>query len=298
VLVGEAVVRQPALIDDLLAGAARAVELGPGGNFWGRLAARRGGSDGLFGPLRSETGSAALQPAARPLVKVCGLTRAADAERAAALGADVLGFVFADSPRRADPALLRELWDLPALKVGVAVSEEGTRLQPLLEEGLLDAVQLHGDESPGQCASLAFPYYKAVRLGQTADVERALAFRCPRVLADAWSPAARGGTGQRIESGLIEAWAERQPLWLAGGIGPENVGEVVRRFAPELIDASSRLESEPGRKDPALLSRFFAQIDQALETAREGAGAEESEREDETRRKSFGKTTGSSGGTE
>ena len=267
-LVGEAVVRRPSLIDELLAGAAQAAAVGPGTDFWGRVAGRLGGRmPGLPAGRRSPDARALPQGPARPLVKICGLTRAADAERAAALGADILGFVFAASPRRAEPALLRELRDLPVLKVGVAVSEEGTRLQHLVDEGLLDAVQLHGDEAPELCSSLAFPYYKAVRLRQPADMEQALRFRCPRVLADAWSPQARGGTGRRIEDGLITAWAARQPLWLAGGIGPDNVGELVRRFSPELIDASSRLESEPGRKDPVRLEQFFGALARASETS-------------------------------
>jgi indole-3-glycerol phosphate synthase/phosphoribosylanthranilate isomerase len=268
-LVGEAVVRRPSLIDELQAGAAQAAPVGPGTDFWGHLAERLGArTPEMPAGFQSHDGRALRQTSTRPLVKICGLTRAADAERATALGADALGFVFAASPRRAEPALLREVRDLPAFKVGVAVSEEGTRLQHLLNEGLLDAVQLHGDEAPDQCSSLAFPYYKAVRLRQPADVEQALRFRCPRVLADAWSPMARGGTGRRIKDELIEAWAARQPLWLAGGIGPDNVGELVRRFSPELIDASSHLESEPGRKDPVRLERFFRAIAQAAQAAR------------------------------
>ena len=270
-LVGEAVVRRPALIGELLrsldpstatpavgAGtvAGTAVSTVPGRhNFWGTLAARLSAH---------RTDQAAPQ---RPLVKICGLTRAADAQAAVALGADLLGFVFAASPRRAEAALLRELRDLPALKVGVAVSEEGTRLQELLDAGLLDAVQLHGDESPGDCAALAFPYYKAIRLRRLEDLEAAQRYRCPRLLADAWSPQARGGTGERADEALVAALAERQPLWLAGGLGPDNIGEVVRRFRPELVDASSRLESEPGRKDPAALAAFFQEVSRAVERA-------------------------------
>jgi indole-3-glycerol phosphate synthase/phosphoribosylanthranilate isomerase len=281
-LVGEAVVRRPALIPQLLGvtrqagrrgsdapgkpvvdGTARpAATAGSREDFWSRVADRLAG--------RLEMRLNGLPAGGRPLVKVCGLTRAADAERAAMLGADLLGFVFAASPRRADPSVLREVRHLPALKVGVAVSEEGTRLQPLLDEGLLDAVQLHGDEAPEQCAELAFPYYKALRIRGPADAPLAARYRCPRVLADAWSADARGGTGRRLEDASITALAERQPLWLAGGIGADNVGLLVRRYAPELIDASSRLEREPGRKEPALLERFFAELRTAVDSAAGG----------------------------
>jgi len=248
-LVGEAVVRRPALIPELLHALDGTPGTAPAGtrDFWGRLA-------GLL------AGRLAGCPAGRPLVKICGITRSRDAERAAALGADLLGFVFADSPRRAHPGLLRELRGLPVLKVGVAVSEEGTRLQELLDQGLLDAVQLHGDEQPGECAALAFPYYKALRLRGPGDAEAAGRYRCPRILVDAWSPDARGGTGRRVGESLIESITGQRPLWLAGGLGPENIAEVVRRARPELVDASSRLESEPGRKDPARLEAFFREL--------------------------------------
>ena len=242
VLVGEAAVRRPERVGELVA--ALVSPLARRG-FWARLAGR-------------------LEPAAgarRPLVKVCGLTRAKDARLAAALGADLLGFVFAPSQRRADPSLLRELGDLVALKVGVVTDPEGTRqAAELLAAGLLDAVQLHGEEAPEQCLAAGFPYYKAVRLRESADVTRLREYACPRVLADAWSAEARGGTGRRVPEDLVEELAGGNPLWLAGGLGPDNIRATVRRWRPELVDASSGLEASPGVKDRAALERFFAEI--------------------------------------
>jgi phosphoribosylanthranilate isomerase len=200
-------------------------------------------------------------------VKVCGITNPADAETAAELGADMLGFVMAPSKRRAEPALLRELAGLDILKVAVVVTERQDgipRLDPavdgLLRDGLLDAVQLHGDESPGECADIAFPYFKALRMRSTAEVEAMAGFRCPRVLADAYSPVASGGTGQRVPAEIIDRIRAERPLWIAGGIGPDNVAEVLRAFRPELIDASSRLEESSGRKDRNKLETFFREI--------------------------------------
>ena len=243
VLVGEAAVRDPGIVPGLLA-AVRAAEAD---GFWPRLCAR----------MRH----------GRPLVKICGITRPDDAERAAALGADVLGFVLAASKRRASPELLRDLRDLPALKVGVVVSgraEAGPRADPevrsLLEEGLLDAVQLHGDERPEECADLAFPYYRAVRVAGPEDIDALRTWRCPRVLLDAYVPGVAGGTGTRIPPALAAAARARGALWLAGGLGPDNIREAVLALAPELVDASSGLESAPGRKDPAKLSRFFEEV--------------------------------------
>ncbi len=267
VLVGETAVKSP----DSVAGLLSAFGPRPG-DFWARLCAR-------------------VKPG-RPLVKICGIARAADAELAAGLGADVLGFVFAQSKRRATPALLRELAGLDVLKVAVVVTGEtagtsagrpGTEnaavldpdVKELLEAGLLHAVQLHGAEQPDECAALAFPYYKAVRVREQADIEAMAGFHCPRVLADAWAAHAAGGTGQQIPMDLSRELAgvarqlagpaagrrERMPLWLAGGLGPDNVGGIIRELSPELVDASSGLEESPGCKDRNKLETYFMEID-------------------------------------
>ena len=130
-----------------------------------------------------------LAGSGRPMIKVCGITRRADAELAVELGADLLGFILAPSPRRARPEAIRALAGLPVLKVGVVVNDV-SEARPLLHDGCLDALQLHGDEQPGECYEIAFPYYKALRVGAPAHLEAEAAYRCPRVLLDAYSPAA------------------------------------------------------------------------------------------------------------
>jgi indole-3-glycerol phosphate synthase/phosphoribosylanthranilate isomerase len=238
VLVGEAAVRSPEAVASLAA--ALGSPLAARG-FWARLTrARRPG---------------------RPLVKVCGITRAQDARLAASLGADLLGFVLAPSPRRAQPALLAELAGLRVPKVGVVTDAAGAaQARELLEAGLLDALQLHGEERPEDCLAAGFPYFKALRLREPADAERAGEYGCPRVLADAWSAEARGGTGRRVPEELVAGLSAQGPLWLAGGLGPDNIRQVLRRWRPELVDASSRLEASPGVKDPTLMEKFFAEI--------------------------------------
>jgi indole-3-glycerol phosphate synthase / phosphoribosylanthranilate isomerase len=242
-LVGETAMSSTRSVPGLLGAFSR----DPDGAFWTRLCRR-------------------MKPG-RPLVKICGITRARDAEAAVELGADALGFVFAESKRRAEPALLRELRELVVLKVAVVVSERrggravmDPRVSALLEEGLLDAVQFHGDEEPAECAALAFPYYKAVRVREAADVDSMAGFHCPRVLADAWSAQATGGTGQKIPAALALAARKAGPLWLAGGLSPENIGQALRELSPELIDASSRLEDSAGHKERAKLEGFFREI--------------------------------------
>ena len=180
--------RSPEAVPALLAGFNGAAKAAPR-DFWKRLyAGRRPG---------------------RPMVKICGITRSQDAEAAVSLGADALGFVLAPSKRRASLEVLRELRDLDCLKVAVVVTERtngSPRLDPdaerAVEEGLVDAVQFHGEEKPDECAALAFPYYKAIRVKGTQDVEAMGMYRCPRVLADAWSADAAGGTGKGSPASL------------------------------------------------------------------------------------------------
>ena len=271
VLVGEAAVRDQDAITGILAGlrgeipgsgpgagagvagAGDAAGGGPARDFWRRLVARR----------RTD----------RPLAKICGITNRADAELAVGLGADVLGFVFADSPRRADPALLEELAglsaglsaELPVLKVAVVVTGGDHGALPkdvggLLERGLVDAVQFHGEEQPAECARQAFPYYRALRFASAAEADAIDGWRCPRVLVDARDASAYGGTGKRVEPEVVRAAAARRPLWLAGGLDDENIRGIASAWKPELVDVSSGLESAPGRKDPERLRRFFREL--------------------------------------
>ena len=243
-------------------GPAAAANATPAGN---RASANAPAPTGFWHDLTSR-----VRP--RPWVKVCGIMRASDAEAAVSAGADLLGFVFAESPRRSSVECVRECAGLPALKVAVVVARDGehaqavlpVEVQELLAEGLLDAVQLHGDETPDECASLAFPYYKALQLRTPADASRIPDFHCPRCLVDAYSRDARGGTGRRLDPAILDEVRAQGPLWVAGGIRPDNVGELVRSFAPELIDVSSGLEDETGFKDETKIRALFSEIDAAV----------------------------------
>ena len=249
-LVGEAAVRNPDAIDGLTRGLGFPVGAR---SFWTRIASLAG--------LR------------RPIVKICGITNAEDAEAAVGCGADLLGFVFADSPRRATPALLADVAHVDALKVAVVVAggahgELDPEVRDLLDAGLIDAVQFHGDETLEECARWGFPYYNAVRVATSADVTRAGDYRCPRVLVDARVDGVYGGSGARVPVDVLRgaadapgsdeaAYVAGRPLWIAGGLTDTNVADVIRAFAPELIDASSGLEREPGRKDHDRMRAFF-----------------------------------------
>lgn len=246
ILVGEGVVRDPELAGRLLAAMAEAKPA----RFWKAIGEK------LYA-VSSGTGERW-----RPLVKVCGLTRAEDAALAADLGADALGFVFYEkSPRRASPEVVRAAGRLDALKIGVVVAGAGREIPPeakaLLDEGFLDALQLHGEETPDQIAAAGTSAYKAIKPRDVSAVARGEEFRCPRVLVDAAAEVS-GGSGQRVDEAILAAW--KKPLWLAGGITPDTVAEIVAAWKPELVDLASGVEEAPGVKSPALLKKFFTEL--------------------------------------
>ncbi len=241
ILVGEAVIKDPKLITDLISGLNTEIKT----NFWNRI----------FSGIEEN----------RPLVKICGLTRIEDAKMAAESGADMIGFVFADSPRRADSEILRGIKNIKIPKAGIVVRGQHGEAEAykLLNEGFIDVIQFHGDEKPAVCYKKAFPYYKALRPRSERDIDAISGYGCPRVLFDTFSKSAYGGSGKRINRSVVNAVKEKYPLWLAGGIGPDNVREIIRDFSPELIDLSSSLEKEPGIKDHGKIRQLFREIDNA-----------------------------------
>lgn len=211
----------------------------------------------------------------RPRVKICGLTSYEDARLALELGADLIGFVLAASPRRVSPAragaIVARLAGEGRLEgrgtVGVFVNESPRAMERAMEEAGLDEAQLHGDESPEDCAALGFPWYKALRIGSAEAARSAIAasWPCARLLADALSASAYGGTGESIglEAALAARDAARErgkEFFLAGGIAPHNVARVLRSIAPAGIDVGSGVEESPGRKSRERLERLFAEI--------------------------------------
>ena len=239
-LVGEAVARSPELAGELLAAWADVDEARRRYGAWKRLYSRY--CDGV------------------PLVKICGITNRADAELAVDAGADLIGFVLAESPRRAGPGIIRECADLPVIKVAVVVLAAGEALPDdiaaLLEEGALDFIQFHGDETADTVRS--WPSYKALRLAHREDAAAMDETGSPAVLVDAFSPDAGGGTGKRLDPALVSAAAGRRRLWIAGGLNPDNVGAIVAEWKPGLVDVSSGVEAEKGLKDDEKLRKFVA----------------------------------------
>ncbi len=246
-LIGESVVRDPKRIPKIRDGLTDGIAaMGAKSRFWERIAFLKGRK--------------------KPIVKICGITNREDAEEAVRCGADILGFIFADSPRETDPGFVRSLAGLEVLKVAVIVDADtdNRRLRDvndLLDARFIDAVQFHGDEPADACFDLSYPYYKAFRLKDEESIMGMRAYHCPRVLIDAYHPALHGGTGKQIDAAIVEEVSKGYDLWIAGGVTQENVAELVRTFSPELIDISSGVESYPGKKDGQRLKLLFDTIE-------------------------------------
>jgi phosphoribosylanthranilate isomerase len=211
-------------------------------------------------------------------VKICGLTEPGPVEQAGRLGAAFLGFVFyPPSPRCVDPALARELVALApegARTVGLVVDASDAEIEALLQAVALDALQLHGHESPERVAEVALRFgcqvIKALRV-ETADDLAALpahAEAADMVLFDAKPPrdaAWPGGHGLPFDWRLLEGLALNRPWLLAGGLHAGNVAQALALTGAPLVDVSSGVESRPGVKDPQKLDAFFAAVARADE---------------------------------
>lgn len=255
ILVGEAVAKNPPLAKDVVG----AFEVGcenARGKFWKKFAERK------------------TEKKVGPLVKICGITREEDGMLATELGADMLGFVFSTTKRLTTEEFVRDFAaklrasrepeNVPLL-VGVITdpnSEEGKTAIRLAQEGVLDAVQFHGIAPAPSNSDI--PYYCAARVGEASDFENVANLRKngePRILLDAKVEGIPGGTGKTIPESLLREQTSDIPLWLAGGITPENVSVICEKFHPELIDVSSGVEEAPGIKDPQKLRELFKKIE-------------------------------------
>jgi phosphoribosylanthranilate isomerase len=195
-------------------------------------------------------------------VKICGLTNLADARAAAAAGADALGFVFyAGSPRCIAVAEAASIVaQLPPFvtTVGVFVNATAQTILDTSQACRLDAVQLHGDESPAFCAMFpGLKVIKAFRVAQETSLDGIERYATCAWLLDSYQPGQHGGTGARFRWEWAQAAVGRgRPVILAGGLTPENVAEAVRLVRPYAVDVSSGVESSPGKKDHARMMGF------------------------------------------
>lgn len=221
-------------------------------------------------------------------VKICGLQDVEVLKSMKHLSLDYIGFVFAPSRRQVTAAsaaaLTAELksWEAGSTPkaAGVFVNPELEDLRELLKSVPLDVIQLHGSESPEFCRAVKalFPQrevWKAISVqgteedgaGDSLAAIEAYAGSVDALLLDTYDPRQRGGSGRTFAWELIPAYREAAaghglPLFVAGGLHPGNVGELLEHYAPDGVDVSSGVESE-GIKDIIKMTAFVERVKQS-----------------------------------
>lgn len=197
----------------------------------------------------------------RTRIKVCGLTRAEDVAVAVEAGADACGFIFAESPRRVS---VDEAFDLvrhvpgSVTRIGVFVDPDFGEARQIARALDLGAAQFCGSESPLDCSGFCVPVVKTIAVGTELVNGVAEPYRgtVAALLLDTYDSQKAGGTSRTFSwraVGELPGWA---PVFVAGGLTPDNVGDVIRILRPYAVDVSSGVESAPGIKDHALIRAF------------------------------------------
>jgi phosphoribosylanthranilate isomerase len=206
-------------------------------------------------------------------VKICGITNVEDGRFAAACGADDLGFNFYDkSSRYVAPEkakLIAGSIGADVLYVGVFVDETVEKVSEIAMLVGLDVIQLHGGEDNGYIDELhlasGLPVIKAFRVGSELDVNKLTSCTADAVLLDKFSAKEMGGTGEAFDWRIAKNISSKvERVYLSGGLTPDNVAEAVRVVRPYAVDACSRLESSPGRKDRNKVAAFIKAAKEAI----------------------------------
>lgn len=193
-------------------------------------------------------------------VKFCGLTAVGDIAAANQLQPDYIGFVFAPKSKRyvtsAAAAQLKQSLSPNIKAVGVFVNESPETVASIVSEGIIDLIQLHGEEDSAYLAKLraltAAPIIKAFVIKNAADVSAALASEADFLLLDAGA-----GEGKNFDWTLIKNFP--RPYFLAGGLNPQNVKSALQHLTPYAVDVSSGIETN-GHKDKNKMATFMQAV--------------------------------------
>ena len=203
-----------------------------------------------------------------PQIKICGLTDPEQAVACAELGADAIGLVFyPKSPRDVtveQAAAITARLPGHVAAVGVFVNPDRETLLQTMEKGGLNAAQLHGSESPEWIndlpSSIRCRVIKALFAERDPELNDAGLYDVKAYLVECGKGRLPGGNAMAWDWAIAEDFAQHYPMILAGGLGPDNVAEAISTCLPDGVDASSGLESGPGRKDMDKVKRFIEQV--------------------------------------
>ena len=199
----------------------------------------------------------------RVKIKICGLTRTEDVQAAVKAGADAVGFVFTASPRRIsidDAIRLGSYVPDGVLRVGLFLDQERSEIERVLSSVQLDLLQFHGNETERECSVFSLPWIKAVAMENADSIKQAERDfpGAAGLLLDSHSKGKRGGSGKQFDWSLWRPVVK--PVWLAGGLNANNVGQAISIFRPFAVDVSSGVETEPGIKDATRMNAFVKAV--------------------------------------
>jgi phosphoribosylanthranilate isomerase len=202
-------------------------------------------------------------------IKICGITNPDDARIAASLGADYVGVIFADSPRRVDLERAKEIRDaVPGTRVvGVFRDQPLEEVVRLSREAGVDLVQLHGSESPEYCDEVFVragkPVIKAFRADRVPGTDELARYATTSYFLFDLDKAPAGGgepaSAERVWQEVSKTRRKGFRVFVAGALDPSNVREAIRRTHAFAVDVCRGVERSPGVKDPEVLARFFAE---------------------------------------
>ncbi len=202
------------------------------------------------------------------LIKICGITSVEDALASVECGATLLGFVFAESPRRAEIDTVKHIRRIvggDVRTVGVFTDESDEVLR-IMEECELTYAQLHGNQSERFAEKLG--HERVIRVARVKDedsIDELANFQCATFyLLDTYVKGTAGGTGETFNWNLaLRAKSLGKPIFLSGGLNAENVGAAVEAVRPFGVDTASGVESSPGKKEHVKIKEFANHVKNA-----------------------------------
>jgi phosphoribosylanthranilate isomerase len=201
-------------------------------------------------------------------IKICGITNLADALKVAELGADYIGFIFAESPRKIknldDLKLITGQLPKSILKVGVFGDQSAESINQIMDTCNLDIAQLHGFADQEFIKKIKYPVFKVLKISDTVPCQEILYFskqeQVQALLVDRYDPKKLGGTGKTFDWKLMEQIKalSSKPVILSGGLNSANLAAAIEATQPYAVDMSSGVEKAVGMKDHQKLQTVIA----------------------------------------
>jgi len=200
-------------------------------------------------------------------IKICGITNFRDAAKSLDCGADSLGFIFYEkskryiSPSEAEK-IIKEL-PLFVTKVAVFVDCPFRQITKITNKLFINAIQLHGSETPEFCARFSYPVIKALKIKDSIDILQVNSFTTQTILFDTYSETDYGGTGKSFNWKVLEKLNTDKKIILSGGLNPGNIEKAITTVRPYAVDVSSGVEKSPGIKDHKKIKKFIEAVKNA-----------------------------------